>query len=63
MRSGAGVATMTITDDGCGFDPGGEHTGMGLASMRERTEALNGALVIESKPGCGTRIAVTLPAD
>jgi NarL family two-component system sensor histidine kinase LiaS len=62
LSSGAGVATMTVADDGCGFDPGAEHAGMGLISMRERTEALNGSVVIESEPGGGTRIAVTLPA-
>ena len=56
-----GVVTMSIADDGCGFDPRGEHAGMGLASMRERAEALSGQIVIESEPGRGTRIAVTLP--
>jgi NarL family two-component system sensor histidine kinase LiaS len=59
----AGVVTLEIADDGCGFDPRGEHAGIGLASMRERAEALNGKLVIESEPGRGTRISVTLPAD
>jgi NarL family two-component system sensor histidine kinase LiaS len=58
-----GMVTMSITDDGCGFDPRGEHAGMGLVSMHERAEALNGDVVIESEPGCGTRIAVTLPVD
>ena len=59
----AGVVTMEIADDGCGFDPRGEHAGMGLASMRERAEALNGDVVIESEPGRGTHISVTLPVD
>jgi NarL family two-component system sensor histidine kinase LiaS len=63
LSDGPGVVTMEIADDGCGFDPGGEHTGMGLLSMRERTEALNGEVVIESEPGRGTRISVTLPVD
>jgi len=59
----AGVVTMEIADDGRGFDPRGEHTGMGLVSMRERAEALNGDVVIESEPGRGTHISVTLPVD
>jgi len=59
----AGVVTMEIADDGHGFDPRGEHTGMGLVSMRERAEALNGDVVIESEPGRGTHISVTLPVD
>jgi signal transduction histidine kinase len=58
-----GVVTMSIADDGCGFDPRGEYSGMGLLSMRERAEALGGELVIESEPGRGTRISVTLPVD
>jgi NarL family two-component system sensor histidine kinase LiaS len=58
-----GVVTMSIADDGCGFDPRGEHAGMGLVSMRERAEALNGELVIESEPGRGTHLSVTLPVD
>ncbi len=35
--------------------------GMGLRGMRERARLLNGWLQIESAPGWGTRIAVTLP--
>ena len=57
------VVTMEIADDGCGFDLRAEHAGMGLVSMRERAEALNGDVVIESEPGRGTHISVTLPVD
>jgi signal transduction histidine kinase len=53
--------TLTITDDGCGFDSGPQHGGMGLQSMRERAEALGGHFVVESEPGKGTRLSVTLP--
>ncbi|MGC9335654.1 MAG: ATP-binding protein, partial [Anaerolineae bacterium] len=63
LSDGLGVVTMEIADDGCGFDPRGEHAGMGLVSMRERAEALNGEVVIESEPGRGTHISVTLPVD
>jgi NarL family two-component system sensor histidine kinase LiaS len=59
----AGVVTMEIADDGCGLDPRGEYPGMGLVSMRERAEALNGDVVIDSEPGRGTHISVTLPVD
>jgi NarL family two-component system sensor histidine kinase LiaS len=61
LRDEDGVVTMEITDDGCGFDPRGEHAGMGLASMRERAEVLNGESVIESEPGRGSHISVILP--
>ena len=63
LRYEAGVVMMEIVDDGRGFDPRGEHAGMGLVSMRERAEALNGEVAIESEPGSGTHISVTLPVD
>jgi len=53
--------TMTIKDDGRGFDPRAQHNGVGLDSMRERAEALGGSFTAESAPGQGTQIVVTLP--
>jgi NarL family two-component system sensor histidine kinase LiaS len=55
------AVTLTIADDGCGFDTSRQHDGMGLRSMRERAESLNGDFVVESSPGQGTRISVTFP--
>jgi two-component system, NarL family, sensor histidine kinase LiaS len=54
-------ATMVIKDDGRGFDTSASHSGVGLASMRERAEASGGSLIVESVPGQGTKIVVTLP--
>jgi len=56
--------SLCVSDDGCGFDPtavtfGGR--GFGLAGIRERATGLNGNLEIESSPGAGTRIRVSLP--
>ena len=53
--------TVLIEDDGLGMAEGveaatGEHAG--LAIMRERTERLQGQIVIESEPGEGTRIVL-----
>ncbi|MGD2177712.1 MAG: GAF domain-containing protein [Anaerolineae bacterium] len=55
-------AVLEVVDDGCGFDLGSidMEVGMGLASMRERTERLGGALDVESVPGEGTSVRVTL---
>jgi signal transduction histidine kinase len=64
---------LTVTDDGRGFEPGelllraaaqgaGRQGGLGFVSMRERAEALHGALRIVASPGGGTRVEVTLPA-
>lgn len=53
--------TLTVQDDGLGFDPGEHPSGLGLLGMRERAELLAGELVVESAPGEGTIIAVVLP--
>lgn len=50
--------TLTISDDGQGFNIKATNNGqgLGLQSMRERIETLGGYLTVESKPGAGTRI-------
>jgi len=52
---------LTIEDDGRGFDLSAPHSGLGLYSMRERAEALGGSFAVESAPGRGTKVAITLP--
>ena len=59
----AGVARLTIQDDGIGFDPHAQRGGIGLYSMRERAEALGGRFIVDSAPGQGTRIQVSLPIN
>ena len=58
-------AALDVRDDGTGFAPAadghGPHGGLGLRGMRERVEALGGRLAVESAPGAGTTIAVTVP--
>jgi signal transduction histidine kinase len=51
---------MEVMDNGAGFDPlrAKESSGLGLKSMRERVEDLNGKLEITSKPGAGTNVKV-----
>lgn len=57
----------TIRDDGRGFDASGmmrrhwQERGLGLAGMQERAALLDGAVEIESEPGAGTLITVTIP--
>lgn len=48
--------TLAVRDNGVGFENGVNESGVGLHSMRERMEALQGTLQIESKSGQGTRI-------
>jgi NarL family two-component system sensor histidine kinase LiaS len=56
----ADAVTLTISDDGRGFDTGSPQSGLGLRSMGERAEALGGTFVIESALEQGTCILVRL---
>jgi signal transduction histidine kinase len=50
---------VSVRDDGVGgADPS---TGSGLRGLCDRVEALNGRLEIDSPPGSGTTLTVTLP--
>jgi len=58
---------LTIRDDGIGFDleqtlnQEGSGRGLGLTSMRERTQLSGGSFVIESTPGNGTILRAIWP--
>jgi signal transduction histidine kinase len=52
---------LTVRDDGHGFDPAAKADGFGLIGMRERAELLAGRLEVDSAPGQGTTVTVTLP--
>jgi len=58
---------LVIRDDGRGFvvedggDPSGRH--FGLMGMRERMEMVGGSLSIESEPGAGTTVMLSVPAN
>lgn len=60
---------LIIRDDGLGFTPPSDlkclaqSQKFGLLGMRERVEQLQGTLRLESEPGKGTVVAVTLPLD
>lgn len=52
-----GQAMLSVTDDGCGFDPQTVPPGhLGLEIMRERASRIDAVLEIETAPGQGTRI-------
>jgi signal transduction histidine kinase len=53
--------TLTIRDDGTGFEVGTFPGHLGLRSMHERAEALGGMLEVSSEPGAGTTIRAQLP--
>ena len=60
----SGVLLFSVTDDGCGFDvanaPGIDECHFGLQGIRERVARFQGKLHIESSPGKGTHVTVTI---
>jgi len=62
LRSKRTFVDLTVTDDGCGFDPRKLDTGrLGFAGISERVRLLGGAVEIETSPGAGTTVRATLP--
>lgn len=55
-----GDLLITITDDGQGL-PEHYQAGVGIRSMRERAEELEGTFAIQTRPTGGTRVHVCLP--
>jgi signal transduction histidine kinase len=60
-----GQATVTIRDDGVGFSPADSeaHHGLGLRLMNERATEVGGVLRVDSLPGRGTTVEVSLPVE
>ncbi|MEO8172373.1 MAG: PAS domain S-box protein [Sediminibacterium sp.] len=54
---------ILVSDDGRGFDTGIKRKGIGISNMINRVEAFNGSINIDSTPGKGCRVSVTLPVS
>ncbi len=65
LRRRHNQVTLTIEDDGEGFDPQvateTNGTGLGLFGMRERLALVNGELEVESQKGRGTTVTARVP--
>lgn len=59
-----GRLELNVVDDGSGFDAAapGAHS-FGLFGIGERARALGGQARVDSEPGRGTRVAITIPLD
>jgi signal transduction histidine kinase len=59
------TVNLKIVDDGCGFQTDDVFAGMGghfgLIGIRERAERIGGEFRLESHPGAGTEVEVTVP--
>lgn len=60
LTSGADRLLVTVRDDGRGFRIP-RRTGLGLLGMQERVESLGGALTVQSEPGKGASVQISLP--
>jgi PAS domain S-box-containing protein len=66
-RPSAGSLVLSVADQGRGFDPlvvsrrRADQPGFGLFSIRERVAHLGGRMDLDSAPGRGTRVTLTLP--
>ena len=61
LRGSGDSLELTVRDGGVGFDREQTQGGLGLTSMQERLKALDGEIVIETRPGHGTSIHARVP--
>lgn len=52
---------VAVRDDGRGFDTRTTSSGTGLQGMADRLDAIGGEVRIESEPGSGTTVTVSVP--
>ena len=62
------LLNCSILDNGIGFDmqalrSKGQRRGLGLTAIQERMNAVGGTVQIESVPGRGTKVLITLPVE
>jgi len=55
------LLTLTVKDDGIGFDVARADGGNGLGNMQKRADAMRGSVSIQSRSGKGTSVVVNIP--
>ncbi len=69
LNCGLEDTKLEIEDDGIGFDPaavldtGAAQYGWGLVGIQERVKLADGEFKIDSAPGCGTTLLISVPAS
>ena len=68
LSEAEGALIITVSDNGRGFSRDVmenviEPTGFGLLSLKERARSIGGSLTIDSTPGQGSRLMLTVPLD
>jgi len=55
-----GLIMITVRDDGKGFEPLEPSSGLGLENLRQRAANIEGVMELETEPGQGTTIRISL---
>lgn len=63
VQTSATHIQLSVVDNGKGFDPTALAEGNGLLSMRNRAQEMKGRLKIESSPGKGSELSLTVPVS
>ena len=63
IETASGKIVLSVTDNGCGFDPSVGFKGVGLPSLKSRAQSLGGHLEVESFPSAGTTIRFVIPCS
>ncbi len=56
-----GALVVQVADDGAGFTPHAPAVGRGLENVHERAGVLGGTIALDSAPGAGTTVTLTVP--
>lgn len=56
-----GQTTLSVRDDGKGFDPAVAGSGLGSETIRNRAESIGGTVAVRSAQGSGTTLVVSVP--
>ena len=62
LRTDVSKLTLTIADNGVGFDPQRVKKGLGLRGIAERSRMVGGELRIDSRPGAGAELRLVVDA-
>ena len=61
IHASAEYITLTVTDDGKGFNTKKQRSGIGISNIIYRAECFNGKVTIKSSPGKGCKVHVKIP--